>query len=1760
MSEKKIREINSISDSAYQRRWKRLTSVLSILVIICIFNTLMLPATTLSRSASEHVHDASCYAADGSGLICGYDSTSSTSSTQYIVRPNTDTAESQRRVSDVIMMIDVLPEINTVNSELEVFHQKNDVSGLAAYSQKLLAQLNSVFDDYYSLTAAEQALVTNASKLEQFKEMPERLESYIPDPTPQFKAESGNSTANVLSGADSLPEGSEFVISEIAADSPEYSVNITLVERFLDSFATLDEAYAVDMHFADSDGIVDVDGKFKIKLNFEQPILPGNGRIYVLHIDDGTVKDITGKVTRTDAGITSVTIETDSFSPFVVARAGYNAGSETIPERLNGDHAYISSALMHVDNTTVSKQDIKTGTENFDSDDNPGNDSGPKNNILRTFDIVTYTIQYQTALRSDAGVQGYRTGTVYFEFILPLTSQQAVFDIDSMGWLAAYNEVEYEIVNVTVGGVQCQVLHGSFLAEPSSANPSAIGNSLNTMAIVVRAMQMKDGEKFQPKFTLWLEGNDVGTEIVNGIPQSIVTDTSGVCQEHKEHEYKTVTPVEIEISAIQRLNVFIKRGDPSFTCDVVDMDFSTGNSLALNKSNTTIYGRLTGYGIVIQIVGKDSSGLRGIEIPYDVSEISFDLVLSSSLVEYSGATPISLDTQKYNGQMFNTRIWSAAPNYELVGPNFDNYTQQDGRKIPTSAKGASHAAPANSGAHRNVSSCYDGGSWSFTSTSNAQTVHVTVRGFKFDLNKASNFPSSEMGHSNTVYYDKATVENAWDIQNACFSAAEIWVAQPFEVNGTTIIDKTDVNIKQSVTIKNFKVNGTSTSQVGTKDDQVSWSGALERPGSIESDIYYTVYGKGWNNPLTPGEFEGGYDWAVQGQQMSIYSLVSNDNAEGDNRGCAMELFVKFDENFFDPDGTYKLKIFSPTTDGIYWNGTPPDIKVLWVSRVYGRGWNNQGLNPDKSNSLGTGNNVTGDNYDWDMLAASSDRLPNGEQYEFFESLEALKAKENVNGLKEQCIGVLVEVRGIVAPGMNHIEITLNGKVRDDCKTGYVYSSVTHSRLWRIKEVSDFVRKWYKLEGSAHDVEWRKRRLELIDEYVRNIMPSHLYYNCFDIKSETPTKGFKGQTINNTQYSVYQLAMFEQIYWDKHPTFSYTNGSGTKVTVEGKTPNKNHVNNMASNLQKTWYKPDGTSGSWYNRYEADFCLVIGHETSISKETAQRAEDNISSKTVYSLDLAQSVVDYRIIPRIDRSVTNNASQGSGTQTTDVTIRDVLPKYMEYIPGSSYWGGVYTQHPDCAGQGTVTGGRTLEPTVTKNSDGTTTLQWELKGIVIDQNTIILDTIYYSARLTGYLVDGQDLKNSVEIWSTGDNLRKRNTTNNNLAIYGIKVQKSLAASLVKLSDQERVEISDDIGFTMYVGNNSPNDMKNVVFVDDLPHDNDGRSDFNGAMEFISFSATTDLINHFTFFYTTNPSLAGKTASDYLTSDGFATGDWTPIVFVNGKSGMSTANNIPKNAVQIVAHGTLPASRTLEMHVLLKFPDANGGDVVCNDLTMTTPEIEKQLDSYAFTEIVSRDLSGLTWLDVNRNGIQNTGELFIDGVNVTLYKVEGETYTPIVTIPTGYKIDITKTTNPADATRFEAGKYLFQNLPPGTYAIKFTSGTKSLDYHFASPVNAGNDKTIDSDGVPTYDEATNMLLQYTMIDNIFMPLAEDIPYVDIDGAEKLIFKVENQDSGFYEWGVALPETGGFGTFMYTFSGWLLLLTSCALLCISKRNERRGAP
>ena len=687
--------------------------------------------------------------------------------------------------------------------------------------------------------------------------------------------------------------------------------------------------------------------------------------------------------------------------------------SGEIGDRLNGDFAYISDAYLVKDEKTESKLAIRTGTAPWDDDDSAGNDSGPLNNTVRSFDVVTYTAAFKTRVRSGSPYTAYKTGTVYYEFVVEGTGDVVRFETESMGWMTAKAEGKFDVTEETHDGKTYQVLRGSFLAEPGDGNPAAIGNSYQELNIALRVLAMTQGDTVKPQFTFWLEGNDVPEAgLVTGSGHSCAKENHGV-------EYKTITAPDVSVTSAPRFNLNIVNGNTSVNQALGTFNFSTGNDLAQNKNAGETYGRIHGFGVIIQIVGKSPQhGLRGCELP-DGSPITFDLSLSS---EFLGD-----DGKKTADVGYSPLLWSLDGN--------GNKQQSDDRSLDMVQGKAVMGAPTNiieNGIDHY--GCANGGTWK--GTQNESTIHVTVSDYAVDLTK---LPYAYYGGGETsyLYYNPNSISGYWDIQYACFSAGEIWVVQPFyDKDGNYIVDKYGSgSFNLTVEDQNLQMTGESdtaldeatdnSNQAVQTDDTKTQTSYLAKEGSISIGISYRR-ADNINYQLTEGCQANGKDWTLLGNSLGMQGSLNHFQAEGVNVGVAYDYLMKFDDVFF-----------------VIENATGNAGKILYGAKPDKAGWDHQDKQPDE------------EGYDDEMRQATADDLI------FFSSLEELRQEGYI------CVAVLHEMRDVKNVASAGCVTNVVGHMKPDVELVDNVFMITHSaKAWNKADVQEAAAKYLNKDAST----------------------------------------------------------------------------------------------------------------------------------------------------------------------------------------------------------------------------------------------------------------------------------------------------------------------------------------------------------------------------------------------------------------------------------------------------------------------------------------------------------------------------------------------------------------------------------------------------------------------------------------------------------------------------------------------------------------------
>ena len=259
-----------------------------------------------------------------------------------------------------------------------------------------------------------------------------------------------------------------------------------------------------------------------------------------------------------------------------------------IHDMLDSDAAYVSRLRL---------TGMVTGTAPFDADDARGDDSGPDNPIVRSFDTVAYNYEY--TVTPDDTMTYYRRARVGFRFELPYPKSMVTFDPDSMGWVDTTKGFEPKSTIETINGVRTQVFTCYRLLEPTSSSPTTVPGT-SSINLAVKVAGAPNGYRFHPIVKAWAQPND------------------------RQHRTAQDTPKDVTVSAKMGLNLTVgnlsRRSQGRF-------DFSADGT-AVNHEKGRVRG--LAYGLTMNLTTRNhdlSKGLKGLEMPQ--GPISFDVKLSN---------------------------------------------------------------------------------------------------------------------------------------------------------------------------------------------------------------------------------------------------------------------------------------------------------------------------------------------------------------------------------------------------------------------------------------------------------------------------------------------------------------------------------------------------------------------------------------------------------------------------------------------------------------------------------------------------------------------------------------------------------------------------------------------------------------------------------------------------------------------------------------------------------------------------------------------------------------------------------------------------------------------------------------------------------------------------------------------------------------------------------------------------------------------------
>ena len=693
--------------------------------------------------------------------------------------------------------------------------------------------------------------------------------------------------------------------------------------------------------------------------------------------------------------------------------------------------------MLDTDTATVSKLKLTgwtTGTAPFDKDNGPGDDKDENNDIVRSYDTVTYDYEY--TLTPDNAMTYYRKARVGFRVELPYSADKVTFATDQMNWVDRTPGYE---AKVTQEGDR-QVFTAYRLLTPTSNSPTVCpGTSGITLA--VKVLGASNGYRFHPTVKAWTVPNDTSNRIVSD------------------------TPKDVTVSAKVSLNVrMVNYGN----VDRGVFDFSSGAANAPNRTE----GKVTGLGLGIALVTEmrwpdRTKGLKGLEAPS--GRITYRLRLSN---QYS-------DDTKTGTKHPMERRWQ--PLFYDYG-HIDNEDSKYGRTFAWMGD-LRYRAPG-------VADRADGydkvarGNTTITTTTGEQGTDVTV---SFDGYDTSVFPIHNKfnGTQNKCSTDYMSSDCS-TMQVGAIHTDVLQFVTPTSRDGKTVAQYYgNVDQTANITMDDMGLTATGVSgdrlataednsnQASTGDDHAGSALTVRIPGTYSTRTRYTCWNNSssWNDAgtscdWTQPDYGNGSDSLIQGSKLRLqigHNIIIQ--SEGDAEVMGMGL-VKIDPNSIEPVDDH------PDTQP-----TIPMNVFTWGARAAKR-----------SNAIPYWYAVKKDGTNWKDYKEQRDTKISGLDY--YPTLNEAKRHGTI-------VGMLFEDHNTVDPTGTSFNrtftpiVALPARILDTARIGTVAPIVAETAYWTRNSLA----RTANLNADAPDTQWQQWSDDLttrLPEYANGVKPNLTY--------------------------------------------------------------------------------------------------------------------------------------------------------------------------------------------------------------------------------------------------------------------------------------------------------------------------------------------------------------------------------------------------------------------------------------------------------------------------------------------------------------------------------------------------------------------------------------------------------------------------------------------------------------------------------------------
>ncbi|GHM62348.1 cell surface protein [Bifidobacterium longum subsp. longum] len=717
------------------------------------------------------------------------------------------------------------------------------------------------------------------------------------------------------------------------------------------------------------------------------------------------------------------------------ADTGQAAPDVTVHDMLDTDSAAVSRLRL---------TDRITGTAPFDKDNERGDDKDENNDIVRSYDTVTYDYEY--TLTPDSTMDYYRRTRVGFRFELPYPKDKVTFDAEKMGWVDHTPGYEPKLTTETIDGIVTQVYTCYRLLEPTSQSPT-VNPGTGSIGLSVAVKGAPHGYRFHPTVKAWTAWD-----------ASNPTNTG-------THKRAEDTPKDVTVSAKLNLNVrMVNYGN----VDRGVFDFSSGAANAPNRTEGKVSGLGLGIVLVTEMRWPDrTKGLKGLEAPS--GRITYRLRLSN---QYSD------DTKAGTKHPMERRWQPLLYDYGHI----DNEDSKYGRTfawmgdLRYQAPGVADHADGNDRVAR--------GNTTVTTTTGGQGTDVTV---SFDGYDTSVFPIHNKlnGTHNKCSTDYMTSDCS-TMQVGAIHTDVLQFITPTSRDGRTVAQYYgNVDQTANITMDDMGLTATGVSgdrlataednsnQAATGDDHAGSALTVRTPGTYSTRIRYTYWNNStpWNDAGTSGDWTmpdrvNGSDSLVQGSKLRLqigHNIIIN--SEGDAEVMGMGL-VKFDPNSIEPVDDH------PDTQP-----TIPMNVWTWGARAAKR-----------RNAIPYWYAVKKDGTNWKDYREQRDTKISGLDY--YPTLNEAKRHGKI-------VGMLFEDHNTVDPTGTSFNrtftpiVSLPARILDTARIGTVTPIVADTAYWTRKTLA----RTANLNVDAPDTQWQQWSDNLttrLPEYANGVKPDLTY--------------------------------------------------------------------------------------------------------------------------------------------------------------------------------------------------------------------------------------------------------------------------------------------------------------------------------------------------------------------------------------------------------------------------------------------------------------------------------------------------------------------------------------------------------------------------------------------------------------------------------------------------------------------------------------------